>query len=125
MSAGSETAADLKEKEQNDRQEVSSGIKLPNKTDKTHCSERVWPAAHGLLEFMQRRLMKGRMLELGAGTGWMALVYARQHPDDVHISCSDHPDYMQPLHQCLEMNNVPNVDALPLDWAHPGVVEGP
>lgn len=47
MSAGSEAAADLKEKEQNDRQEVRSGIKLPNKTDKTHCSERVWPALTG------------------------------------------------------------------------------
>ena len=50
-----------------------------------HCSGRVWPAALTLLEHLTRDdrcLPPGaRVLELGAGTGWMALNASKRRPD--------------------------------------------
>ena len=50
-----------------------------------HCSGRVWPAALTLLEHLTRDdrcLPPGaRVLELGAGTGWMALNATKRRPD--------------------------------------------
>ena len=50
-----------------------------------HCSGRVWPAALTLLEHLTRddRCLppSARVLELGAGTGWMALNATKRRPD--------------------------------------------
>jgi len=86
----------------------------------SHCSERIWAAAHALKDYMMKVDLSGcQVLELGSGTGWLSLELAAANPT-ASITATDHPDYMSALHESIRLSSsITNVQARGLDWDEP------
>lgn len=91
-----------------------------------HCSRRVWPAAHTLLECAVRRLPRGaRVLELGAGTGYVGIVLATVRPD-IELVCMSEMreggalDNLRSIVEAVTPDHArARVTTAELDWRHP------
>jgi methylase of polypeptide subunit release factors len=98
---------------------MSNDVKLAD-AKTSHCSERVWAAAHALKEYMMKVELSGcKILELGSGTGWLSLELAAANKTAT-ITATDHPDYMFTLHESIRLSSsIQNVEARGLDWGSP------
>jgi len=95
---------------------------------------KVWVAAHELCDFLERRWgelglgPRPRVLEIGAGCGWLGLCLARNLPG-VEVCMTEQPAGLEHLQRNIELNReaglpVDSVRCAALDWADLASAEG-
>ena len=91
--------------------------------DSTHCSRRVWPAAHLLVEHAASSLPAGAMcLELGSGTGYAGISLAERRPDlklllTEMISCGAFENLSARVLEATTRSPGLELACAPYDWA--------
>ena len=87
-----------------------------------HCSARVWPAAHLLLEHCAEQLPRhAAVLELGSGTGWFGIELTSRRPD-LSICVTEMLDYGAYHRLEATVSSIPSDGRLccaAFDWSQP------
>lgn len=103
------------------------GLRLEDYSHEAHCSAQVWDAAREMLEYFHscqqeycRRKPQLRVLEIGAGTGWLGLALAQGMGSAWNLTLSDMALAVPRLLRNTEANDsVVSVAVKEGDWEKP------